>query len=148
MGEDNQAGRQQQDSGGERAIAQLSFAGLAQVAKRHAHPSGGPLCQRFPLPPVASGRDNSAHPGNDGNLYCECVVVPRTANYFGARAMLRTGHYLFGLLMFGLAFAVTMGLASFLQQTALTRQQAAVPAQIELPVVSMPSGSYYRKASF
>lgn len=62
--------------------------------------------------------------------------------------MLRTGHYLFGLLMFGLAFAVTMGLASFLQQTALTRQQAAVPAQIELPVVSMPSGSYYRKASF
>ena len=53
-----------------------------------------------------------------------------------------------GLLMFGLAFAFTMGLASFLQQTALTRQQAAVPAQIELPVVSMPSGSYYRKASF
>ena len=63
--------------------------------------------------------------------------------------MLRTGHYLFGLLMFGLAFAFTMGLASFLQQAALTRQQAAAPAQIELPVVSMlPPGSYYRKASF
>jgi hypothetical protein len=72
MGEDDQAGRQQQNSGGERAVTQLSFAGLAQVAKRQAHPSGGPLCQRFPLPPVARGRDNSAHPGNDGNLSRMC----------------------------------------------------------------------------
>lgn len=63
--------------------------------------------------------------------------------------MLRTGHYLFGLLMFCLAFVFTMGLASFLQQAAMTRQQAATPAQVEMPVVSMlPPDSYYRKASF
>jgi hypothetical protein len=48
-----------------------------------------------------------------------------------------------------LAFVFTMGLASFLQQAALTRQQAAAPAQVEMPIVSMlPLGSYYRKASF
>ena len=63
--------------------------------------------------------------------------------------MLRTGHYLFGLLMFCLAFVFTMGLASFLQQAALTRQQAAASAQVDRPIVSMlPSGGYYRKASF
>lgn len=63
--------------------------------------------------------------------------------------MLRTGHYLFGLLMFSLAFAFTMALASFLQQAAMTRQQAAVPTRIELPVVSMlPPGSPFRRASF
>jgi hypothetical protein len=67
--------------------------------------------------------------------------------------MPRTGHYLFGLLMFCLAFAFTMGLASFLQQAALTRQQARAPAELDLPLVSiLPAGSYsgssYRKASF
>jgi len=51
--------------------------------------------------------------------------------------------------MFCLAFAFTMGLGSFLQQAATTHQQAAAPAQVELPVVSMVSpGSYYRKSSF
>jgi hypothetical protein len=63
-----------------------------------------------------------------------------------------TGHYLFGLLMFSLAFVFTMGLASFLEQAAVTRQQAAAPAEVG-PVVSMlPAGahygSYYRKTSF
>lgn len=63
--------------------------------------------------------------------------------------MLRIGHYLFGLLMFCLAFVFTMGLGSFLQQVAITHQQAVAPVQVELPVVSMlPPGSYYRKASF
>ena len=63
--------------------------------------------------------------------------------------MLRTGHYLFGLVMFCLAFVFTLGLASFLQQAALTRQQAAASAQVELPIVSLlPPGSAYRKASF
>ena len=63
--------------------------------------------------------------------------------------MLQAGHYLFGLVMFCLAFAFTMALASFLQEAALTRQQAAAPTQVELPVVSLlPPGSYYRKASF
>jgi hypothetical protein len=67
--------------------------------------------------------------------------------------MLQTGGYLFGLLMFCLAFAFTMALASLLQEAALARQQAANPTQVELPVVSMLpatgySGSYYRKASF
>ena len=63
--------------------------------------------------------------------------------------MLRTGHYLFGLLMLCLAFVFTMGLASFLQQAAMTRRQAAAPAQAEMPIVSMlPPASLYRKASF
>lgn len=73
--------------------------------------------------------------------------------------MPRTGHYLFGLLMFCVAFAFTMALGSFLQQAAMTRQiqLAAAPSQVESPVVSLlptsgyPSGypgSYYRKASF
>jgi hypothetical protein len=60
-----------------------------------------------------------------------------------------TGHYLFGLLMVCLAVVFTLGLASFLQQAALTRQQAAASAQVELPIVSLlPPGSAYRKASF
>ncbi len=67
--------------------------------------------------------------------------------------MLQTGRYLFGLLMFCLAFAFTMALASFLQEAAVTRQQTAAPAQVELPIVSLlPAsgypGGYYRKASF
>jgi hypothetical protein len=63
--------------------------------------------------------------------------------------MPRTGHYLFGLVMFCLAFVFTMGLASFLQQAAVARQQAAAPAQVEMPMVSLlPPGSFYRKASF
>jgi hypothetical protein len=64
--------------------------------------------------------------------------------------MPRTGHYLFGLVMFCLAFAFTMGLASFLQQAAMARQQAVVATQVEMmPVVSMlPPGAYYRKATF
>jgi len=41
--------------------------------------------------------------------------------------MLRTGHYLLGLLMFGSAFAFTRGLASFLQQAALARQAGRRP---------------------
>jgi drug/metabolite transporter (DMT)-like permease len=64
--------------------------------------------------------------------------------------MPRTGHYLFGLVMFCLAFAFTMGLASFLQQAAMARQQAVVAAQVEtMPVISMlQMDGYYRKASF
>ena len=67
--------------------------------------------------------------------------------------MPRTGHYLFGPLMFCVAFAFTMALGSFLQQAAMTRQVAAAPSQVELPVVSLlptsgSPGSYYRKASF
>jgi hypothetical protein len=63
--------------------------------------------------------------------------------------MPQTGHYLFGLVMFCLAFAFTMGLASFLQQAAVARQQAAAPAAVEMPIVSMlPPASYYRKATF
>ena len=63
--------------------------------------------------------------------------------------MLQTGHYLFGLLMFCLAFAFTMALASFLLEAAVTRQLAAAPAQVEMPIVSMlPPASLYRKASF
>lgn len=68
--------------------------------------------------------------------------------------MPRTGHYVMGLLMFCMAFIFTMGLASFLQQAALTRQQeqiaAAPPTHLEAPMVSMlPEGSSaYRKASF
>jgi hypothetical protein len=67
--------------------------------------------------------------------------------------MPRTGHYVMGLIMFCLAFIFTMGLASFLQQAALARQQeqmaAAAPKHIEAPMVSMlPDGSAYRKASF
>jgi hypothetical protein len=46
--------------------------------------------------------------------------------------------------MFCVACAFTIGLASFLQQAAISRQRAAV-----LPVVSLlPEGGYYRKASF
>ncbi len=63
--------------------------------------------------------------------------------------MAPTGHYLFGLLMFALAFVFTMALGSFLQQAAMTRQQAEAPTQVEFPVVSMlPPASLYRKASF
>ena len=65
--------------------------------------------------------------------------------------MPRTGHYLFGLLMFCLASVFTMGLASFLQQAAIARQQAAAPAPVEVSAVSTtPSApsSYFRKASF
>lgn len=63
--------------------------------------------------------------------------------------MLQTGHYLFGLLMFCLAFAFTMALAIFLQEAAVTRQLAGAPAQVETPIVSMlPPASLYRKASF
>ena len=64
--------------------------------------------------------------------------------------MPRTGHYLFGLVMFCLAFAFTMGLASFLQQAAMARQQAVVATQVEMmPAISMlPTEGYYRKASF
>ena len=101
------------------------------------------------MPPVPRPRDNSAHPRNNRNLYRECVVDPRTANYFWGWAMLRTGQYLFGLLMLCAAFVFTMGLGSFLQQAAIARQQAAAPAPVELPVVSMlPQGSYYRRATF
>jgi hypothetical protein len=63
--------------------------------------------------------------------------------------MPRTGHYLFGLLMFCLAFVFTAGLGSFLQQAAIARQQAAAPAPVDMPMVSLlPPGSFYRKASF
>ena len=65
--------------------------------------------------------------------------------------MPQTGHYLFGLVMFCLAFVFTMGLASFLQQAAITHQQdaAASVQQAEMPVVSLlAEGSHYRKASF
>jgi hypothetical protein len=67
--------------------------------------------------------------------------------------MPRTGHYVMGLLMFCMAFIFTMGLASFLQEAALARQQqeiaAAAPTHIEAPMVSMlPDGSPFRKASF
>jgi hypothetical protein len=65
--------------------------------------------------------------------------------------MLRTAHYLTGLLMLCLAFVFTMGLGSFLQHAAVLRQQQEQQAEantpIEMPLVSMlPSG--YRKASF
>jgi hypothetical protein len=65
----------------------------------------------------------------------------------GDGAMERT--YLVGLVMFCLAFAFTMGLASFLQHVAIARQQAAASMQIEPPMVSMlPPAPTYRKASF
>ena len=35
LGQQDQPGREQEDSGGEGAVAQLSFAGLAEVAKSH-----------------------------------------------------------------------------------------------------------------
>jgi hypothetical protein len=38
--------------------------------------------------------------------------------------MPQTGHYLFGLLMFCAAYAFTIGLASFLEQAAISRQRA------------------------
>jgi len=42
-----------------------------------------------------------------------------------------------------------MGLASFPQQAAMARQQAATPAQVEIPFVGrLPQDSSYRKASF
>jgi hypothetical protein len=55
--------------------------------------------------------------------------------------------------MLCMAFIFTMGLASFLQEAALARQQqqiATAPStHTEAPMVSMlPEGSYYRKASF
>jgi hypothetical protein len=64
--------------------------------------------------------------------------------------MPRTGHYLFGLLMFCLASVFTLGLASFLQQAAIASQQAAVAAPVEVSVVSATPAapSYFRKASF
>jgi hypothetical protein len=65
--------------------------------------------------------------------------------------MPQTGHYLFGLVMFCLAVAFTIGLGSFLQQAAIARQQEATASvqQAEIPVVNLPpEGSYYRKASF
>ncbi|HEY2871217.1 MAG TPA: hypothetical protein VGJ56_04835 [Reyranella sp.] len=63
--------------------------------------------------------------------------------------MPQTGHYLSGLLMFCVAYAFRIGLASFLQQAAISRQRAASIQQAALPVVSLlPEGGYYRKTSF